>query len=439
MNPGILLALLGGLTLITAQVGVLQGWEPFASWFYTFTWWPYILFVDGVVRLRTGSSMLTSRPRSFLLLMPWSCAFWLLFEGANLFLENWYYIGLPHQTAIRLGGSALAFATVLPGILETDDLLRSFGIFRSRPCRTVRATHAGIRLAETIGIACLVLPFVAPRYAFPLIWIGVSLLLEPWLYIKGRRGLLRDLTRGESAGIFRALSAGLLCGLLWEYWNSFALAKWIYTVPFFEEGKLFEMPYLGFLGFPPFAVECVAFAGFLVGLGWIPDWREPLEEGTALPPPKRPAGLRWSAAIAALLVTLPILSAMDAKTIRATAPRFVDLTGVSEELAKELDETFGSLDALIEVSENGVPEKMPEGCGETELLAWRAESELMRVRGLASRGMTWLRGARITDRASLAAADPDELFASLKEGPAPRPTAAEVRVWVRGARRAERK
>jgi hypothetical protein len=33
--------------------------------------------------------------------------------------------------------------------------------------------------------------------------------------------------------------------------------KWIYTVPGLEGLKVFEMPLLGFLGFPPFAVECL--------------------------------------------------------------------------------------------------------------------------------------------------------------------------------------
>ncbi len=52
------------------------------------------------------------------------------------------------------------------------------------------------------------------------------------------------------------LIAGALCGFLWEMWNFRAGAKWIYTVPYVGFLKVFEMPLLGFLGFPPFAVEC---------------------------------------------------------------------------------------------------------------------------------------------------------------------------------------
>ena len=34
-------------------------------------------------------------------------------------------------------------------------------------------------------------------------------------------------------------------------------------MPFFGELKLFEMPLLGFLGFPPFAVECYVMYNFI--------------------------------------------------------------------------------------------------------------------------------------------------------------------------------
>ena len=37
-----------------------------------------------------------------------------------------------------------------------------------------------------------------------------------------------------------------------------AISKWTYTVPYFGNVKIFEMPVLGFLGFPPFAIECWA-------------------------------------------------------------------------------------------------------------------------------------------------------------------------------------
>jgi hypothetical protein len=66
--------------------------------------------------------------------------------------------------------------------------------------------------------------------------------------------------RGELGILARMLVAGLLCGLVWETFNFFAPQKWIYTVRGLEQLKLFEMPLLGFLGFPALAAD--AFAAF---------------------------------------------------------------------------------------------------------------------------------------------------------------------------------
>ncbi|MGZ5435395.1 MAG: hypothetical protein ACXW3F_04990, partial [Pyrinomonadaceae bacterium] len=65
---------------------------------------------------------------------------------------------------------------------------------------------------------------------------------------------------------FSLLSAGLVCGFLWEFWNYWALSKWTYTVPYFGDIKIFEMPVLGYLGFPPFAIECWAMYIFVRSL-----------------------------------------------------------------------------------------------------------------------------------------------------------------------------
>jgi hypothetical protein len=59
------------------------------------------------------------------------------------------------------------------------------------------------------------------------------------------------------------LISGVVCGGLWELWNLGARTKWIYSVPYFDEIKIGEMPILGFLGFPPFVLECYAFMNLL--------------------------------------------------------------------------------------------------------------------------------------------------------------------------------
>ena len=81
--------------------------------------------------------------------------------------------------------------------------------------------------------------------------------------------------RGTYERVINLLIAGFICGGLWEFWNFWARAKWIYTVPIFGDIKIFEMPVLGYFGFPPFALECFTmyvFARRLI-LAWTAgDW-----------------------------------------------------------------------------------------------------------------------------------------------------------------------
>jgi hypothetical protein len=118
-----------------------------------------------------------------------------------------------------------------------------------------------------LGLACFLLPLVWPDVFFPLTWGSFIFLVEPWNRRHAAASRLRELERGEAGPTLRWLLAGLVCGVLWETWNYWARVKWMYTVPGFESLKLFEMPAAGFLGFPPFALECVAVVAFLEALG----------------------------------------------------------------------------------------------------------------------------------------------------------------------------
>jgi hypothetical protein len=83
---------------------------------------------------------------------------------------------------------------------------------------------------------------------------------------RGQPSIANDLSHGDWRRLWSLLLSGLLCGVLWEFWNYWAISKWTYTVPFFGGTKIFEMPILGFLGFPPFAVECWVMYIFLRSL-----------------------------------------------------------------------------------------------------------------------------------------------------------------------------
>lgn len=264
-NLPLLVLILALLVFVGATTGRALGLEPFRTWFFCFAWWPYILAVESLLVLAGAGSDLYERPREFALLLPLSVTLWLFFEVLNFRLGNWHYINLPAEPLERWAGYVLSFATVLPGLFATARLLDHLGLFRSvatPPWRTVRQLHP---VFFVTGAFFLVLPMVAPQYFFPLVWGALVLLLEPWLHDSGGRSLLAGWARGEPRLTLLLLVAGLICGGLWEFWNFEAGAKWMYTVPFVGEMKVFEMPVLGFLGFPFFALECyVAANAFLL-------------------------------------------------------------------------------------------------------------------------------------------------------------------------------
>lgn len=415
-----------------AQVGFFLRLEPALAWRYELVWWSYIAFASGWVHLRTGRSLFLDRPRAFALLCAWSAVFWIAFEGLNLVLANWYYVGLPPGTLTRWCSAYLSFATVLPGLFVTADLLRSFGLFEGARCRPFAPTAARRRLVLGLGLVSLGAPLVAPRYAFPLVWGALVLLVEPWLVARGRRCLWSQLAAGRPGVPLRLLAAGLVAGLLWEAWNAGARARWIYTVPFLEELKLFEMPLLGFLGFPPFALEAYSFACLLAALGWIPDW-EP-EPGAGSAPGRdvrRGAGL---IALAGLLLAAPLVQAMLVHTVRGSATRARDLPLVDERYAERLERA--GLGRGEDLARAGL-ERLEELVGAELADPLLSQARLAQVRGMGTRGVAWLASIGVRSAPELARRDPGELIRLLAsgQGPRPPPSPAEVRVWWRGALR----
>jgi hypothetical protein len=190
---------------------------------------------------------------------------WLVFEVFNLYLLNWRYVGLDPRLPVRWVGYATAFATVLPGIFLTARVLAAYGIFpdvRGKP----RSLGTWQPLSLMLGAVCLVLPYIFPTYAFPLIWVAFLFLLDPCVELLGGEALISRWAAGRRQEIYALLTAGLLCGVWWEMWNYPARARWIYTLPILNFGKIFEMPVLGYLGFPVFALECAVMYNFLDAL-----------------------------------------------------------------------------------------------------------------------------------------------------------------------------
>jgi hypothetical protein len=112
-------------------------------------------------------------------------------------------------------------------------------------------------LSVAVGAALLVWPLLWPSsYLAAPVWLGFIFLLDPINLRLGAQSLGNDLRLGEYGRLTNLILSGFLCGVLWEFWNYWATAKWHYTVPIMENLKVFEMPVPGYLGFPAFALEC---------------------------------------------------------------------------------------------------------------------------------------------------------------------------------------
>ena len=246
--------------------GVAQGNHYILQYLYFFAWYPYLLFLDGLLLRFTGKSWLRHRPREFLRLCFWSVTVWLIFEAANLVLKNWAYVGLTSVGWLRWPGYALGFATVLPGILLTAQVLMALGAWGGVRGRPRKEGLAWEPFSLLVGTGFLVLPLTFPRYAFPLIWGAFFFLLDPLVALLGGRSLIARFLQGKRREHLCLLAAGGLCGLWWEAWNSLATAKWVYTLPVLNFWKVFEMPVLGYLGFLPFALEVAVMYNFLKAL-----------------------------------------------------------------------------------------------------------------------------------------------------------------------------
>ena len=160
-------------------------------WFFPLAWWPYILIVDGLVYRRKRTSLLTRHPREFFLLLPWSVCFWLVFELFNVFLNNWHYVLVPENMLLRWAGYAVCYATVLPGLFETMELLDAYGLFNRSRIRPISDSTNWYAPFTIIGLFFLVLPFVWPQFFFPLVWGSFTFLLEPLNHRLGLRSLMR--------------------------------------------------------------------------------------------------------------------------------------------------------------------------------------------------------------------------------------------------------
>jgi hypothetical protein len=247
--------------------GIYARIPSLSRWATPICWWGYILFADAILKRLAGWSMLTDRKKEFWLAwVPLSIVFWVVFEVFNLHLVNWRYVGLAENMVERMAGYATAFASILPGMFLTAEILIALRVFRRFRVRPLTFGGGGLVTMSLAGLGLLIVPLLFPtseaRYLFALTWMGFFFFLEPINLGSGVESVLGEVEKGELEGFFAYMTGGFICGLLWEAWNFWSFTKWQYVwdggasgVPFTQNIRYFEMPLAGFLGFGPFALE----------------------------------------------------------------------------------------------------------------------------------------------------------------------------------------
>ncbi len=319
-------------------VGLIQHLARFvARHMAPLVWCGYLLAIEGALewlaRRRREHSCVRRRPWLFLAAYLTSVPVWCYWDWINFYLmDAWRYFGLADHVAERYWGYFLAFAAISPAMFLAAQLFQKLGLRRWVTATGERAAMNTllicVAIAAGLGLTVRLLWQGHPDHTFGLDpWTSAALLFVPGLVMLawkrcvfsvaagfGAGWLIYSWAIGDPAGNFVMWAApwflldpinhrfakpsifqdwragrwgrtvslalgGLLCGLLWEFWNYWAVAKWIYVLPFLgplEHVKYFEMPAVGLVGFMPFGPACWVMFQTLLLL--MPGVTEPLAD-----------------------------------------------------------------------------------------------------------------------------------------------------------------
>ncbi len=241
---------------------------PRTYWAFFPMWLGYCLTVDGLVRWRTGTSLITRSWRKYIGLFLLSAPVWWLFEALNLRTQNWEYVGIGQISSLAYAfWTTLSFTTVVPAVFGSAELFSSFEFVKRLGKGPVLKPERGTVLAFFVGgWLMLALMLTWPAVFFPFMWISVYFILEPINIWLGHRSLADGTRTGDWRPVIALWLGILLTGLFWEMWNFLSLPKWVYHVPWGNWLHIFEMPLLGYGGYLPFSLELFAVYHLVTGI-----------------------------------------------------------------------------------------------------------------------------------------------------------------------------
>lgn len=258
---------IGLLMVVFAQLNFVFRIQPFAQWYFPIIWFGYIFLVDAAVFSLSGESLITKRPRIFILLLAVSAVIWWSFEFIGYIIRNWHYSGIEGfgSTAEKLAFAALSFSTVVPAVFETVLLLKTVHLFdRIKLKESHKISREMLYLMVFAGVLSFAAPLLYPQFFYPMIWASFFLILDPINHMNGRPSIISHLRDRKLSVPLSVFFGATICGFLWEFWNYWAIPKWHYTIPFLDFFRIFEMPVLGYLGYGPFGLELFAMYHFLM-------------------------------------------------------------------------------------------------------------------------------------------------------------------------------
>lgn len=231
-------------------------------------WLGYVLTVNGLSQIAFGKSLMTSMGRSFPLLFAISVPLWWFFEGMNAIVRNWHYeFAKPISGLEYFVRASIDFSTVVPAVLSTSYLVHLVLQRRfSPPASRVAVSRLALAWAVLGGLACYALLPAFPDETFPLVWIAPILILEPLGFSLRYPTLLSDIRERGWRLTAAVMIATAATGFFWEMWNFHSLPKWTYTIPYVGFWKVFEMPLLGYLGYPFFGIAVFGYAAITLRL-----------------------------------------------------------------------------------------------------------------------------------------------------------------------------
>ena len=205
-----------------------------------------------------------------------SAPIWWWFELVNTRVENWHYVFTPDYSDIEYAVlSTLAFSTVVPALVAMTALAHSV-TGRSATAVAFTSNRRRLPIVEIIlGVVMQAAVFIWPGGAFPLVWVAPFLIIDGCMGLVKGRSLVGRTLDGAFGEVVLIGTAGLSCGILWEFWNYWSMPKWEYSLPYLEFAGVFEMPVLGYGGYVPFALFVIQAAALADAL-----WRRAFRRST---------------------------------------------------------------------------------------------------------------------------------------------------------------